>query len=886
MRALPSILCLTVYMASLPILSPPADAASLRISAGKSTNKLALASLSAAEARAITALSDKYNCDLGAKSLSTTLKVMIARGQAASHTLSATCSEAKIIYKYDLAHRLDDADRLAATADRKGEAVYATGKAAAHRAFDALKSKHEMSVQDANAVLEDARAKETMAAGIHNDKGAARLEAGVLFEQESQLLDETVTTLTRALRDTRDSVINRANASRAAEIAMAKDDLEISYGECKHAYDARISLVDHDRNVIRTQIAPLVSALNSCGDSGSAAVKAVGSSQTSSTKLLEIDASTPCKLTLHSKILRLQQSFIQLSAHAPPDGVAGKMSDWRARLATERSNSQSVRKACEAEARGIFNSTLRGLDTIYVDTVRQARNTCDTEVAAMEDRTALKKVALKAPFDATRAPAFAAQAELDIARADTDNAKAAAAAASDLKAFTLNEAQSAREEALLAAEQAKRETIRNIKAEAEVLRESARTDLAQKSASKSAECEAGHEQLEKERALIGEILRRITTLVTVPGEMHDKGKAEAADLESRLACEAACQHGGSNCTKVSSNLSNNMSTNTSAYMYACSCVLGYSGQHCEVNHDRCASTPCKNGGECVDDNISAFMCACTPGWSGSKCQVEVNACDQRPCGDHGHCTDDKGRYVCHCDARYEGSKCENYVEDCQTNSCANGAMCNYTVNGYECICASGFAGTLCDMNKGTCSSGKNCKHGGRCTDGLDGQTYRCECTPGFQGAHCETEIDACGYKNPCKNGGSCVNSDGNYTCECLAGFSGVDCSVNSLCPLGTACKWCVTQQQAMCTKVHWTFPEKGSEMECAARCEAAETVVGWGCTSFTHWQGHCWLCEPPGAMIPSRSSNANYYQKVSDFEGKTCIEGEYKSSAAQRSERS
>ena len=263
MRALASFLCVAVYMASVPTLSPPADAASLRVGAGKSTIQSALASLSATETNALTALSAKYHCDLGAASLVTTLKIVVARSHAASDTLTAACSAAQHGYKEDSNRRLEEADKSAATADQKGEDVYASGKNAAHTAFTALKDEHEMAVQDANDVFNEARSKEIGAAGVHQDKGTVRLEAAVLFEQESRLLDETVATVTRALYATRDSVISGANASRGAEVAMAEDDLDTSYGECRHAYDARMTLLKRDETIMKTKIKPLMSKLMS-----------------------------------------------------------------------------------------------------------------------------------------------------------------------------------------------------------------------------------------------------------------------------------------------------------------------------------------------------------------------------------------------------------------------------------------------------------------------------------------------------------------------------------------------------------------------------------------------------------------------------------------------
>ena len=40
--------------------------------------------------------------------------------------------------------------------------------------------------------------------------------------------------------------------------------------------------------------------------------------------------------------------------------------------------------------------------------------------------------------------------------------------------------------------------------------------------------------------------------------------------------------------------------------YTCQCPDGISGKNCEINEDNCASGPCENDAECVDQ-IGGFM---------------------------------------------------------------------------------------------------------------------------------------------------------------------------------------------------------------------------------------------------------------------------------------
>ena len=41
--------------------------------------------------------------------------------------------------------------------------------------------------------------------------------------------------------------------------------------------------------------------------------------------------------------------------------------------------------------------------------------------------------------------------------------------------------------------------------------------------------------------------------------------------------------------------------------YTCTCAAGYSGRHCGVNIDECASAPCQNGGTC-NDGVNGYTC--------------------------------------------------------------------------------------------------------------------------------------------------------------------------------------------------------------------------------------------------------------------------------------
>ena len=384
--------------------------------------------------------------------------------------------------------------------------------------------------------------------------------------------------------------------------------------------------------------------------------------------------------------------------------------------------------------------------------------------------------------------------------------------------------------ALSAADDARRETIKNLRAEANVMRESAYLDKMQKSRAKIAECEGERQQLDDDRELIEEIKRQIANLTNVSQQALEKRvKQEVGNTTAKLTCDALCQNGGGNCTSVGGG---------DVDTFVCKCLPGYSGKFCEKTIDWCSTNPCQNGGNCANE-VTGFTCFCAPGWSGPRCETNIDECEHNPCGDHGQCTEDLNSYTCECDPGYGGVKCEIIEEN---------------------------------VNEG-CRPSNPCKNGGLCIQ--DAAGYSCTCPSGFSGFDCETKVDPCASL-PCKNGGTCTSDGTNYVCACPAGISGLQCEIAPVaCPPGATCKWCITQP-GLCTKVHWTFPEKSSRAECSARCEAAESIDGWGCESFTYWRGHCWLCEPPGTALVSSSPGMEFYQKVEDFAERRCVEGGYK----------
>lgn len=53
------------------------------------------------------------------------------------------------------------------------------------------------------------------------------------------------------------------------------------------------------------------------------------------------------------------------------------------------------------------------------------------------------------------------------------------------------------------------------------------------------------------------------------------------------------------------------------------CAAFGTGRDCETDIDECSTSPCRNGGECVD-MVAKFKCICPVGYSGTLCEVSVS----------------------------------------------------------------------------------------------------------------------------------------------------------------------------------------------------------------------------------------------------------------------
>ena len=216
----------------------------------------------------------------------------------------------------------------------------------------------------------------------------------------------------------------------------------------------------------------------------------------------------------------------------------------------------------------------------------------------------------------------------------------------------------------------------------------------------------------------------------------------------------------------------------------CACQPGTTGLYCQTDIDECFSSPCQNGGTCVDQ-LHGFACLCPEYATGSICENAPDACTQKPCQNGGICRSRESEYECLCSNAYTGSNCEISIFDpredaCASASCQNGATCTAGRSGFTCTCSLGFTGKTCakaTSETRSCTSNP-CKHGGTCRNGATG--YVCSCPSEYlnvEGSDCSWENNPCDLL-PCLNGGTCYEGHfGRYGCDCADGFSGIDCQV-------------------------------------------------------------------------------------------------------------
>ncbi|EMP25868.1 Cadherin EGF LAG seven-pass G-type receptor 2 [Chelonia mydas] len=219
---------------------------------------------------------------------------------------------------------------------------------------------------------------------------------------------------------------------------------------------------------------------------------------------------------------------------------------------------------------------------------------------------------------------------------------------------------------------------------------------------------------------------------------------------------------------------------------------------CSAKKNVCDSTPCHNGGTCVNQ-WDTFSCECPLGFGGKNCRqadswwavgsfwgegvcarsqwcsrigetsasavaLNVNQaervsvehgcsvpdpCDSSPCPANSYCNDDWDSFSCSCDPGYYGDSCAHV---CALNPCEHQATCTRkpsAPHGYICECPPSYFGPYCENNLGGGQENHycplasdscllcDCYPTGSLARLCDPETGQCQCKPGVIGRRCD-----------------------------------------------------------------------------------------------------------------------------------------------------
>ncbi|RWS13848.1 fat-like protein cadherin-related tumor suppressor-like protein [Dinothrombium tinctorium] len=143
--------------------------------------------------------------------------------------------------------------------------------------------------------------------------------------------------------------------------------------------------------------------------------------------------------------------------------------------------------------------------------------------------------------------------------------------------------------------------------------------------------------------------------------------------------------------------------------YECLCPSRYSGKHCEIDLNPCASNPCTNGATCINDlencpdKVNCYKCNCRAENTGTNCEKLRYCSPNNPCANEGICEETMHGVICRCQRGFHGYYCEHDIDECSSpiTVCPPPATCFNLRGSYRCICP------LANLNSTLPCSGDN-----------------------------------------------------------------------------------------------------------------------------------------------------------------------------------
>eukprot|EP01052_Picozoa_sp_SAG31_P002233 SAG31_NODE_77_length_27533_cov_47.448859_4_plen_1845_part_00 len=186
------------------------------------------------------------------------------------------------------------------------------------------------------------------------------------------------------------------------------------------------------------------------------------------------------------------------------------------------------------------------------------------------------------------------------------------------------------------------------------------------------------------------------------------------------------------------------------------------------SHDNhvCASSPCQNGGTCVDgsdDPTQALIVHSSSIARGQKTPPPAN----------------RGDFVCFCRVGFGGRTCGHNIDECVSQPCLNDGVCVDMMDGYQCACTDAWQGQHCELERMSCecadqdalATAMAAERHGRTVAGCADLVDACNnITDAAQMATiCPLTCGQCTVPH-CHNGTECVrHGPGQFECVCPRG---------------------------------------------------------------------------------------------------------------------